>query len=87
MYDGKRGARERNGSRGRYPDYSLKRGRQLHEMNRFRCHKACKISEDSPFVKWMIDKIFNHQWSIDECVGYAMEHKLFKESDIPCTKT
>ena len=83
----RRGTGTRNGSRGRFPEYSAKRGQQNYEINRSRCHKPHILTEDNPFVKWMASKVTEDKWSIDACVGYARKNNMFPKEQIPCTKT
>jgi IS30 family transposase len=87
MYELRRGTGERRGSRGRFPQYSARRGQQNYEINRSRCHKAHKIAGAGPFLEWMYGKIKHHKWSLDACVGYAKREQLFPAEQIPCTKT
>ena len=87
MYELRRGTGTRNGSRGRFPQYSAKRGQKNYEVNRARCHRPCKGDYASPFIRWMSEKVKAHGWSLDACVGYAKKHHLFPEETIPCTKT
>ena len=47
----RRGVGKRNGTRGRNPEYSSKRGQQNYEINRSRCHKPHKLDSNSEFVK------------------------------------
>ena len=51
MYELRRGTGERNGNRGRHPEYSAKRGQDNYSRNRTRCHKPSKVCADNPFVK------------------------------------
>ena len=83
----KRGTGKRNGSRGRHPEYSAKRGQANYESNRSKCHKAHKLAECGAFVEWMTRQVKDHKWSFDACVGYARRKRLFPENQIPCTKT
>jgi len=83
----KRGISERQGNRGRLPEYSAKRGQANYESNRSRCHKAHKINECKPFIDWMVKQVKEYHWSFDACVGYARQKALFPENQIPCTKT
>lgn len=87
LYELRRGTGTRNGSRGRFPEYSAKRGQQNYEINRSRCHKPHVLTLDSPFIEWMTSKIREDKWSIDACVGYARRNNLFPAEQIPCTKT
>lgn len=47
---------KRNGTRGRNPEYSAKRGQKNYEINRSRCHKSHKLDSNSEFVKWLVNK-------------------------------
>lgn len=87
LYELRRGTGTRNGSRGRFPEYSAKRGQQNYEINRSRCHKPHILTADNPFIEWMTSRIRENKWSIDACVGYARKNDLFPSEQIPCTKT
>ena len=39
MYELRRGTCSRNGSKGRFPEYSAKRGQMNYQINRSRCHR------------------------------------------------
>ena len=54
MYEIKRGTGERNGSRGRFPEYNPSRGQANYEVNRSRCHRKAKALNGNPFVDWVI---------------------------------
>ncbi len=54
MYGIKRGTGERNGSRGRFPEYNPSRGQANYEVNRSRCHRKAKALNGNPFVDWVI---------------------------------
>lgn len=75
-----------NGTRGRNPEYSVKRGQQNYDINRSLCHKLHKLDSSSKFVKWLVKHVKTHKWSLDVCVCYARKHKLFAAYEIPCTK-
>lgn len=83
----RRGTGTRNGNRGRFPEYSAKRGQANYQMNRSRCHKPHKVNPDSPFIQWVVKQVKNKKWSLDVCVGVARKKKLFPEDQIVCTKT
>lgn len=87
MYELRRGTGKRNGNRGRFPEYSAKRGQQNYEINRSRCHKRHKLEENNPFIDWMVKKVKKSGWTLDVCVGYARRHKLFPKENIVCAKT
>jgi len=83
----RRGTGTRNGKRGRFPEYSAKRGQQNYEINWSRCHKAHKLENAAPFIEWVVKQVKERKWSLDVCVGYARKHKLFFPEQIVCTKT
>lgn len=87
MYELRRGTGERNGSRGRFPEYSAKRGQSNYESNRSRCRKPHKAENHSPFIEWVVKQVREQHWSLDVCVGWARRHKMFPEEQIICTKT
>lgn len=87
LYELRRGTGKRNGSRGRLPEYSAKRGQANYEINRSRCHKAHKIDGTSPFAQWVSHKVSEQKWSLDACAGYARRHGLFPADRMVCTKT
>ena len=53
MYQLRRGTGERNGARGRFPEYSATRVQNRYEANRSRCHKHTRVTADNPFVVWL----------------------------------
>lgn len=83
----RRGTGERKGNRGRFPEYSAKRGQANYESNRSRCHKPHKLESGNPFIDWMVKMVKEKHWSLDSCVGYARRKKLFPKEYIVCTKT
>jgi len=83
----RRGTGVRNGERGRFPEYSAKRGQKNYEINRTRCHKAHKLASASPFIDWVVKQVKEQKWSLDVCVGYARRKKLFPAEQIVCAKT
>ena len=87
MYELRRGTGERNGNRGRFPEYSAKRGQTNYEINRTRCRKPHKIDPDSPFIKWVVKMVREQKWSLDVCVGWARRHKKFPKDQILSTST
>ena len=83
----RRGTGVRNGNRGRFPEYSAKRGQKNYEINRSRCHKEHKLVNSGPFIEWVVKQVKLRKWSLDVCVGYARKNKLFPKEQIVCTKT
>ena len=87
MYELRRGTGERNGDRGRKPEYSAKRGQKAYENNRSRCHRESRVNAENPFIAWVIDCVRNKKWSLDMCVGAALREKKFSSEQMVCTKT
>lgn len=83
----RRGTGVRNGDRGRFPEYSARRGQANYKINRSRCHKPHKLSCSTPFIEWLTVQVKERQWSLDRCVGYARRHMLFPEDQILSAKT
>ena len=77
----KRGTGGRNGSCGRFPEYSAKRGQQSYENNRSRCHRDHVINEAPQFIEWMVRQVKERKWSLDACVGYARLNNLFPDDE------
>lgn len=73
--------------RGRKPGYSAKRGAAVYKANRSRCRRTQTVPRDSAFLRWTIEMVRSHKWSLDVCVGYARVNNLFPTEIIPCTKT
>ena len=81
------GVGKRNGTKGRNPEHSAKRGQQNYEINRSCCNKPHKLDSNLEFVKWLAKQVKTHKYSLDTCVGCARKHVLFAADEIPCTKT
>lgn len=73
--------------RGRRPGYSAKRGAATYKANCSRCCRPKNVPRDSAFLRWMVEQVRSHKWSIDACVGYTRRNGLFPSEKIPCTKT
>lgn len=87
LNDLRRGTGTRTGNRGRFPEYSAKRGQTNYEINRSRCHKDSSLDPHSPFISCMVNQVREHGWSLDACVGRAKKKKLFPEEQIFCAST
>lgn len=85
-YELKRGTPCHSG-RGCKPSYSAKCGNAVYKINRSRCRRPKTISRDSDFLRWTVEKVRDHKWSFDACIGYARLHHMFCTTAIPCTKT
>lgn len=89
MYELRRGTPEAKSNQGRKPQYTAKRGQKAYNEHRRNSRRLYKIDRDNcePFIQWMAEKIRKQHWSIDVCVGYARQYRLFAPEQIPCTKT
>jgi transposase, IS30 family len=67
--------------------YLADTGEAIYRKNRLNSCRAFKRLECSKFINFVVDKIKNSSWSPDACVGNSLETKLFKRSEIVCTKT
>ncbi|MDO4204092.1 MAG: IS30 family transposase [Selenomonadaceae bacterium] len=87
MYELRRGTGKRKGSRGRFPEYSAKRGQANYEMNRSLCHRKAKALNGNPFVDWVVGEVHHKKKSIDSCVGRAKLLNKYPNEYMVCTKT
>lgn len=83
----KRGTPPRKSSKGRKPGYSARRGEAVYKANRKRSRKPHRICHCTRFIRWIIEQVKEHKWSLDACVGYARLHKLFSAEEMVCTHT
>lgn len=67
--------------------YLADTGEAIYRKHRLNSCRAFKRLECCKFIKFVVDKIKNSSWSPDACVGNSLETKLFKRSEIVCTKT
>ena len=83
----KRGTPPRKSSKGRKPGYSARRGEAVYKANRKRSRKPHRICHCTRFIRWIMEQVKEHKWSLDACVGYARLHKLFSAAEMVCTHT
>ncbi len=83
----RRGTPPRKSSKGRKPGYSAKRGEAAYRDNRAPCHRCAKVERCSCFIRWVVQQVREHKWSLDACCGYAKLHRLFKPSEMVCSRT
>ena len=83
----KRGTPPRKSSKGRKPGYSARRGEAVYKANRKRSRKPHRICHCTRFIRWIMEQVKEHKWSLDACVGYARLHKLFSAEEMVCTHT
>jgi len=67
--------------------YLADTGEAVYKKHRINCCRTFKRLECSDFINYTVDKIKNHSWSPDACVGEAIATGRFKRSQMVCTKT
>ena len=67
--------------------YLADTGEAIYRKHRLNSCRVFKRLECCKFINFVVDKIKNSSWSPDACVGNSLETKLFKRSEIVCTKT
>lgn len=71
---------------GKVARYKAKVGEQVYKENRRNSRRQYKRLKVSSFIKYVEDK-FAAGWSLDVCVGKALQSKKFRREQIVCTKT
>lgn len=71
---------------GKIPRYKAKIGEKIYKENRSRSRRQYKRLSVVSFIEYVEEK-FASGWSLDSCVGVALESKQFCRSQIVCTKT
>ena len=64
----KRGTPPRKSSKGRKPGYSARRGEAAYKANRKRSRKPHRICHCTRFIRWIMEQVKEHKWSLDACV-------------------
>lgn len=72
---------------GKVKRYKARAGQAAYELNRQRCVKTTRLLECLRFIKFVEQHFEENGWSLDACVGYALESGEFSREDIVCTKT
>jgi len=67
--------------------YLADTGEAIYKKHRLNSCREFKRLECFKFINFVVNKIEHSSWSPDACVGYSLETKLFKRSEIVCTKT
>lgn len=68
-------------------EYSAHTGNEKYLENRKNCNVNWKLSISSDFIRYAINKFRKEKWSFDASVGYAKANHLFKDEEIPNTKS
>ncbi len=67
--------------------YKAKVGQSEYEKNRLACGRCCASLEKAHFLAYVDSHVSEDKWSLDACVGRALQSGEFRRSDIVCTKT
>ncbi len=67
--------------------YFADTGEAIYKKNLLKSSRKYKLLECSDFIKYVVDKVKNHHWSLDECVGEALNSSRFSPSQMISTKT
>ena len=72
---------------GKVKRYKARAGQAAYELNRQRCVKTTKLLECLRFIRYVEQHFEEDGWSLDTCVGAALESGEFSREEIVCTKT
>jgi len=67
--------------------YKATAGQAAYEQNRQACCRHYDLLEKKDFIHFVEKHFFEDNWSLDACVGRALEKCLFTREKIVCTKT
>lgn len=72
---------------GKVMRYKARAGQMAYELNRSNCVKKLSLGNCMRFIRY-VEKMFEEKhWSLDACVGKALESGEFTREEIVCTKT
>ena len=72
---------------GKVSRYKATAGQTAYEQNRQACCRHYDLLEKKEFICFVEQHFFEDNWSMDACVGRALEEGLFTREKIVCTKT
>lgn len=72
---------------GKVKRYKASTGQQVYENNRSNCRKKSKLIMCIQFIRHVEKQVREAHWSLDACVGDALENSVFKREEMVCTKT
>ena len=55
--------------------------------NRTHCRRSCDALEKREFLRYVVRHFREDHWSLDACVGRALQDKAFQRSQILCTRS
>lgn len=72
---------------GKVHRYKAVTGQAVYEHNRSNCGKKLSLLECIRFITYVEEMFETRHWSLDACVGAALESGEFSRKEIVCTKT
>lgn len=72
---------------GKVARYKAKAGQAEYEAHREHSRKCYLYMEKAAFLRYASEHFFSDHWSLDACVGRALENSDFGRDEIVCTKT
>ena len=67
--------------------YLADAGKASYDKNRLNCYPKFKRFACDDFIKYVCNHIKEYNWSVDACVGKAIQTGRFERSEMVCTKT
>ena len=64
--------------------YKARTGQMVYELNRSKCVKSVNLMNCIRFIKYVEQKFEEEHWSLDACVGRAIESGEFTREEIVC---
>ncbi|MCF0187647.1 MAG: IS30 family transposase [Bacteroidaceae bacterium] len=72
---------------GKVVRYKAAKGQIVYETNRLACGRHYDLLSKHRFLDYVTEKFTEEHWSLDACVGRALESGEFSRDEIVCTKT
>jgi len=72
---------------GKVSRYKAEAGKKKYLENRQNSVPNYHCLEKAEFLEFVVDKVRKNRWSLDACVGYALQSGMFRREEIVCTKT
>ncbi len=67
--------------------YKAKEGQSTYESHRQCSSRNKAYLEKQDFIQYVEEHFYNDGWSLDACVGNALESELFTKDQVVCTRT
>ena len=72
---------------GKVSRYKAEAGKKEYLEKRRNSARNYHCLEKAGFLEFVVDKVRKNRWSLDACVGYALQSGMFRREEIVCTKT